>query len=157
PSVFNVLPRLLERSGNSDKGSITGLYTVLVEGDDMNEPVADTVRGILDGHIVLSRDLASRNHYPAIDVMASVSRVMPDIVDKEHLASSGQMKKTMAIYREAQDLINIGAYQNGSNPEIDKAIKLNPLINEFLTQNVDEKPSFSDSVNMLSRIMNAQI
>jgi flagellum-specific ATP synthase len=111
PSVYTILPKLLERSGNSDKGSITGLYTVLVEGDDMNEPVSDTVRGILDGHLVLSRSLANGNHYPPVDILGSVSRVMPDIVEREHLQIAGVIKSLISVYREAEDLINIGAYK----------------------------------------------
>ncbi len=152
PSVFNVLPRLLERSGNSDKGSITGLYTVLVEGDDMNEPVADTVRGILDGHIVLSRSLAHRNHYPAIDILASVSRVMPDIIEPEHLAAAGFIKNQLSIYREAQDLIHIGAYKKGSSPEIDEAIRLFPLIGQFLRQNVNDPETFAVTVDKMKTL-----
>ena len=150
PSVFNVLPKLLERSGNSDKGSITALYTVLVEGDDMNEPVADTVRGILDGHIVLSRELAHRNHYPAIDVLASVSRIMPDITDREHLDSAGFLKNNLSIYNESQDLISIGAYKRGTNPEIDQAIMIYPSIISFLKQDIHESTDFEDSVDLLN-------
>jgi len=134
PSVFAMLPRLLERAGTSDKGTITGLYTVLVEADDMNEPVADTVRGILDGHIVLSRALAHRNHYPAIDVLASVSRVMPQITDEEHRQAAAQVRKVLANYTEAEDLINIGAYQQGSNPDIDYALRYIGKVREFLQQ-----------------------
>ncbi len=152
PSVFAQLPRLLERSGNSDKGSITGLYTVLVDGDDMNEPVADTVRGILDGHIVLSRSLANRNHYPAIDVLASVSRLMPDIADSKHLACANEIKNRMATYRDAQDLISIGAYKQGSSPEIDEAIRLNPRINQLLQQGVREVSTFEQTIAMLRAI-----
>jgi flagellum-specific ATP synthase len=152
PSVFAQMPRLLERSGNSDKGSITGLYTVLVDGDDMNEPVADTVRGILDGHIVLSRQLANRNHYPAIDVLASVSRLMPEIVSDRHLASAGFVKSRMATYRDAQDLISIGAYKQGSNPEIDDAIRTMPKINQLLTQNVKDIVGFDETMALLDRI-----
>ena len=152
PSVFTVLPRLLERSGNGANGSITGLYTVLVEGDDMNEPVADTVRGILDGHIVLSRSLAHRGHFPAIDVLASVSRVMPDITSPEHLASAGFVKNQISVYREAQDLINIGAYKKGANPEIDKAVELNPVINQFLRQPIDGCEPFEETVRKLRAI-----
>lgn len=152
PSVFNVLPRLLERSGNSDKGSITGLYTVLVEGDDMNEPVADTVRGILDGHIVLSRQLAHRNHYPAIDILSSVSRVMPDIVSPEHLAAAGFIKNQLSIHREAQDLIHIGAYKKGSSPEIDEAIRLYPIICQFLRQSVSDPETFTTTVRKMTEM-----
>jgi flagellum-specific ATP synthase len=152
PSVFAQLPRLLERSGNSDRGSITGLYTVLVDGDDMNEPVADTVRGILDGHIVLSRSLANRNHYPAIDVLASVSRLMPDIASDRHMDCAGFVKSRMATYRDAQDLISIGAYKQGSNPEIDEAIRIMPKINQLLTQPVKESIGFEETIGMLESI-----
>lgn len=150
PSVYSILPRLLERSGTSDRGSITGLYTVLVEGDDMNEPISDTVRGILDGHIVLSRALAAANHYPAIDVLSSVSRVMPDIVSPEHYESAGYVKNLLAVYREAQDLINIGAYKKGSNPEIDEAVAQNGKIKRFLQQGVDEEAAFESILASLS-------
>lgn len=153
PSVFAVLPKLLERAGNSDKGSITGLYTVLVDGDDMNEPIADAVRGILDGHIVLSRSLANRNHYPAIDVLASVSRVMPSIVSKEHLEIVGQVKDLMATYKESEDLINIGAYARGSNPKVDRAMEKIDEINDFLMQGVHEKHSFGETEEMISNIL----
>ena len=152
PSVYTVMPQLLERSGNSDRGSITGLYTVLVEGDDMNEPVADTVRGILDGHIVLSRRLANANHYPPIDVLASVSRVMPDIADQDHLQISGYIKNMMAVYNEAEDLINIGAYQQGANPEIDDAIRLHLPIRDFLRQHMSEGYSFEEVVSLMGRL-----
>jgi flagellum-specific ATP synthase len=152
PSVYSILPKLLERSGTSDKGSITGLYTVLVEGDDMNEPISDTVRGILDGHIVLSRALASANHYPAIDVLSSISRVMRDIVPAEHYAAAGFVKNKLAVYREAKDLINIGAYKKGSNPEIDEAIMLEGEINEFLKQKIEEERSFEEIMRLLNDI-----
>ncbi|HWR62603.1 MAG TPA: flagellar protein export ATPase FliI, partial [Clostridia bacterium] len=122
PSVFAVMPKLLERSGTSDKGTITGLYTVLVDGDDMNEPVTDTVRGILDGHIVLSRSLANKNHYPAIEVLASVSRVMPNIIDEEHKSNANELKNILSVYKDAEDLINIGAYVKGSSKDIDRSI-----------------------------------
>ena len=156
PSVYAILPKLLERSGTSDKGSITGLYTVLVEGDDMNEPISDTVRGILDGHIILSRALASANQYPAIDVLGSVSRVMCDIVSPEHFVNAGFVKNKLAVYREAQDLINIGAYKKGSNPEIDEAIALNGQINGFLRQGIDEKAAFSDILEALAGIRGSE-
>ncbi len=146
PSVYTVMPKLLERTGNSAKGSITALYTVLVEGDDLNEPITDTARGILDGHIVLSRHLANRNHYPAIDVLASVSRLMPDIVPPEHYGAANRMKSLMAVYKDAEDLINIGAYKQGSNPEIDQAVKLNKRINDILLQRVDETCAYDDTV-----------
>ncbi|MFQ3548313.1 MAG: flagellar protein export ATPase FliI [Armatimonadota bacterium] len=138
PSVFAILPQLLERSGTSHCGSITGLYTVLVEGDDMNEPVADTVRGILDGHIVLSRNLASRNHYPAIDILSSVSRLMPDITDNEHRKKAGMIRDILATYKSNEDLINIGAYVHGTNPKVDYAIKNYDAVESFLKQGVDE-------------------
>ena len=153
PSVLAQLPKLLERAGNSSKGSITGLYTVLVDGDDFNEPISDTVRGILDGHIVLSRDLANSNHYPAIDVLASVSRVMPDLIDKEHLQKAGRIKTLMATYRESQDLINIGAYSPGSNADIDEAIEKMPAIREFLQQPVGEKYDMDTTIKWMSRIV----
>lgn len=152
PSVYAILPRLLERSGASDKGTITGLYTVLVEGDDMNEPVADTVRGILDGHIVLSRKLANANHYPPIDVLASVSRVMPDIVSPQHMQQVGFIKSRMAVHGEAQDLINIGAYQKGSNPDIDNAIALMPAINALLRQGIADTHSYEEICDMLHEV-----
>lgn len=144
PSVFSVFPKLLERAGTDEKGSITGLYTVLVDGDDLTEPVTDTARGILDGHIVLSRSLANRNHYPAIDVLASVSRVMSDIIDKEHKRCASEIKKTMSIFRDAEDLINIGAYVKGSNDKIDFAIKYIDDITAFLQQETDQKLSFDE-------------
>ena len=153
PSVLAQLPKLLERAGNSSRGSITGLYTVLVDGDDFNEPISDTVRGILDGHIVLSRDLANSNHYPAIDVLASVSRVMPDLIDKEHLQKAGRIKTLMATYRESQDLINIGAYSPGSNADIDEAIEKMPAIRELLQQPVGEKYDMDTSIKCMSRIV----
>jgi flagellum-specific ATP synthase len=149
PSVFALLPKLLERSGTSDRGTITGLYTVLVEADDMNEPIADAVRGILDGHIVLSRRLAAQNHYPAIDVLQSVSRVMPDIVEKHHKKAAGQFRDSLATYREAEDLINIGAYVAGSNPRIDYAIEHINDINEFLKQSIEDNESFASVVAKL--------
>jgi flagellum-specific ATP synthase len=152
PSVYSILPKLLERSGNSDKGSITGLYTVLVEGDDMNEPISDTVRGILDGHIVLSRALATSNHYPAIDVLESISRVMKEIVTKEHYKQAAYVKNLMAVYRKAKDLIDIGTYKAGSNPEIDEAIRLNPTINSFLCQSVDERVTYEEVNAQLNAI-----
>lgn len=156
PSVFAVMPKLLERAGNSEKGSITGLYTVLVDGDDLTEPVTDTARGILDGHIVLSRKIANRNHYPAIDVLASVSRVMTDVVSKEHKVLANEMKKHMAVYANSEDLINIGAYVVGSNTEIDMAISKHDSINDFLTQVVDEKVLFEDSLTVMKSIVNTQ-
>ena len=153
PSVYTILPKLLERSGMSDKGSITGLYTVLVEGDDLNEPISDTVRGILDGHIVLSRAIANSNHYPPIDILGSVSRVMPDIISPEHLEMFGIFKNMIAVYREAEDLINIGAYKQGANTEIDRAIQLHPAIQSFLRQVVAEHYSFEETLNVMKGIV----
>jgi len=149
PSVFATIPKLLERAGNSDKGSITGLYTVLVDGDDLTEPVTDTARSVLDGHIVLSRKIANRNHFPAIDVLASVSRCMSDIVNKEHKTAANLFKKSMAVYANSEDLINIGAYVKGSSEEIDDAISKHGAVNDFLTQDVGEKFEIEDSINML--------
>jgi FliI/YscN family ATPase len=138
PSVFSMLPRLLERAGNSDRGTMTAFYTVLVEGDDLSEPVADTVRSILDGHIVLRRSLAERNHYPAIDVLGSISRVMPQIVDADHLRLAGAIRAHLAEFEGARDLIEVGAYANGSNRAVDRAIQLQPAIEAFLVQAYDE-------------------
>ncbi len=153
PSVFALLPKLLERTGNSDKGSITGIYTVLVDGDDMIEPIADAVRSILDGHIVLSRKLANKGHYPAIDTLQSVSRVMPDIVDQEHYSRVMNFNEILANYREAEDLINIGAYVKGSNPHIDKAISKIGHLKSFLKQEILEKAAYNDTVERLSHII----
>jgi flagellum-specific ATP synthase len=152
PSVFANLPKLLERAGTSQKGSITAFYTVLVDGDDMNEPIADTVRGILDGHIVLDRGLASRGHYPAIDVLPSISRVMNEIVSPEHIRAATRLKKLLAVYRNSEDLINIGAYQAGSNAEIDEAIRYYGTILDFLQQRVDEKVSFEEASEQLIKL-----
>ncbi len=153
PSVFAQMPKLLERAGNSDKGSITGMYTVLVDGDDFNEPITDTARGILDGHIVLSRKLANKGHYPAIDVLASISRVMSNIASDEHKACAREIKKHMAVYKKAEDLINVGAYNKGSSEEIDAAIDKMKLINEFLCQSVSEKIEFGDTLNHMQEII----
>ena len=139
PSVFSFLPRLLERAGNTEYGTITGFFTVLVEGDDMTEPVADTVRSILDGHIVLSRALAERNHYPAVDVLASVSRAMPAVVGKDHMRVAGAIRAALAEYEGARDLIEVGAYAHGSNPAIDEAIALRPALESFLCQELEEQ------------------
>jgi len=149
PSVFAMLPKLLERSGTGKTGSITAFYTVLVDGDDLNEPIADAVRGILDGHIVLSRSLANKGHYPAIDVLASVSRVMNDIVPAEQLEAANQFKRLLSIYRDSEDLINIGAYQRGSNAEIDRAIEYYDRIRSYSMQRTDEKVSFGESQQRL--------
>lgn len=156
PSVFALLPKLLERSGTSAVGSITGLYTVLVDGDDMNEPIADSARGILDGHIVLSRKLAEKNHYPAIDILASLSRVMTEITDKQHQRYASKVRNILAEYREAEDLINIGAYVSGSNPSIDNAIKYIDRVNEFLRQDIYEARPFESSMKRLHGIFDEQ-
>ncbi|MGK9477052.1 flagellar protein export ATPase FliI [Melioribacter sp. OK-6-Me] len=153
PSVFALLPKLLERAGNSDKGSITGIYTVLVDGDDMVEPIADAVRSILDGHIVLSRKLANKGHYPAIDTLQSVSRVMPDIIDSEHYKKVISFNELLATYREAEDLINIGAYAKGSNPKIDLAISRIEALNAFLRQGIFEKANYPDTIEKLRQLI----
>ncbi len=153
PSVFAQMPKFLERAGNfKGKGSITGLYTVLVEGDDMNEPVTDTVRSILDGHIVLSRQLASRNHYPPIDVLQSSSRLMNDLVDEEHQRLSAQIKDVLATYQESEDLINIGAYSAGSNKRIDYALKHIDAVNAFLSQGKEERVPLEQAVEEMKSI-----
>ena len=153
PSLFAVMPKLLERSGNFEKGSITGIYTVLVEGDDMNEPISDTVRGILDGHIVLSRALAMHNRFPAIDVLASISRLMPDVSGKEHMALAGRMRDLLATYENYADLITIGAYKPGSSPEVDEAIRYHGPIVEFLKQRVDEPCDMQQTLAMMKQIL----
>lgn len=152
PSVYSELPKVLERAGNTYKGSITGLYTVLVDGDDFNEPITDTARGILDGHIVLSRKLGHKNHYPAIDVLASISRCMSSVATSEHKEYAGKLKNVLATYNDAEDLINIGAYRAGSNKNIDYAISKIDRVNEFLCQDVSTKYLFDDEVNMLKDI-----
>ncbi|WP_248926374.1 flagellar protein export ATPase FliI [Paenibacillus hamazuiensis] len=149
PSVFAMLPKLLERSGTGPKGSITAFYTVLVDGDDMNEPIADAVRGILDGHIVLNRNIAHRGHYPAIDVLASVSRVMKEIVPKEQQFAAENLKRLLSIYKDSEDLINIGAYQKGSNPEIDLSMEYIQSIWDYTKQRVDEKLTYTEAVERL--------
>ena len=156
PSVFSVMPKLLERSGTSGSGSITGLYTVLVDGDDMTEPVTDTARSILDGHIVLSRQLAHRNHYPAIDVLESISRVMSDIVDDEHKKVAAEIRKNLSVYRDAEDLINVGAYVKGSNPDIDRAISVIKGINEFLVQDTEEKFDYQQTLEIMAKTVAAE-
>lgn len=154
PSVFGLLPKLLERAGSFEgEGSITGLYTVLVEGDDMDEPIADSVRSIVDGHIVLSRKLAQKGHFPAIDILQSSSRVMRAIVDSNHSRFAQKMREVLAIYQEAEDLINIGAYKTGANPKIDKAIRVIDELNSFLKQSSDDKCDFGSTVRSLSEIM----
>ncbi len=152
PSVFAELPKLLERSGNSDKGSITAIYTVLVAGDDMNEPVADEVRSILDGHIILSRELAARNHYPAINVLESASRVMGAVTSKDHRKSAGALRDALATYKKNEDLILLGAYKSGADKRVDGAIAKMPAINSFLKQATDDKSNFAGSVDSLTSI-----
>lgn len=152
PSVYSEMPKLLERAGTSDKGSITGLYTVLVDGDDFNEPITDTARSILDGHIMLNRKLAHKNHYPAIDVLQSISRVMSSIVNSEHKEAAGKLKNVLATYQEAEDLINIGAYKKGSNSNIDYAIEKIDTVNEFLLQQTHEKFSFEEILEQLEAL-----
>jgi FliI/YscN family ATPase len=153
PSVFAMLPKLLERAGNGRRGSITGLYTVLVEGDDMNEPVADAVRSILDGHIVLSRRLASAGQYPAVEVLESVSRVMPLVTTEEHRRSAQRLLDLLATYRENEDLINIGAYAKGSNPRIDESIAMVQSIRTFLRQGANEREEFDRGIEKLITMM----
>ena len=153
PSVFAQIPKLLERAGTFEgRGSITGIYNVLVEGDDMNEPIADAIRSIVDGHVVLSRELAHRGHYPAIDVLASISRVMKDIVPAEHLAHARRLVQVLAVYKAAEDLINIGAYAEGSDPQIDLAKKMIGPINDYLQQSLGESVSFADSTAGLASL-----
>lgn len=153
PSVFALLPKLLERSGTGSRGSITGLYTILVDGDDMNEPIADAVRGILDGHIVLSRMLANQNHFPAIDILGSVSRCMDDIITPEHRKVAHELKTVYATYKKSEDMINIGAYAKGSNPQIDFAISLIDRIKDYLKQDVEEDSKFHDTIDRLANLV----
>jgi flagellum-specific ATP synthase len=152
PSVFAALPKLLERTGNFSEGSITGLYTVLVEGDDFNEPISDSMRSILDGHIVLSRSLAARNIYPPIDILASASRVMNDVTPKDHQELAGRFKETLATYKQSEDLINIGAYKSGSSPGIDYAISKMDSMRMYLKQAVHDPVSLQDAVQDLKKI-----
>lgn len=152
PSVYSTMPQLLERAGRNEVGSITGLYTVLVDGDDFNEPITDTARSILDGHIMLNRKLAHKNHYPAIDVLQSISRCMSQIATPEHKSAAGKLKNVLATYNDAEDLINIGAYKKGSNPDIDYAIEKIKEVNEFLMQGTDEKIPFEEEVQKLIQI-----
>jgi FliI/YscN family ATPase len=157
PSVFAMLPRLLERAGRGETGSITGFFTVLVEGDDFNEPICDAVRGILDGHIILSRTLAARNHYPAIDVLNSVSRVMPAITTREHMQRASFARKNLAVYEKIRDLVNIGAYVKGSDPEADTALLVNPVLNNFLQQDVKEASIFDTTLQSLADISRVSV
>ncbi|MBO5094267.1 MAG: flagellar protein export ATPase FliI [Lachnospiraceae bacterium] len=152
PSVYSELPKLLERAGRAARGSITGLYTVLVDGDDFNEPITDTARSILDGHIMLNRKLAHKNHYPAVDVLQSISRCMGQVADKEHKKAAGKLKNVLATYNEAEDLINIGAYKKGSNPNIDYAIEKIDATNAFLMQDVDSRFTFEETVQALQAL-----
>ena len=152
PSVFAMLPKLLERSGMSESGSITAFYTVLVEGDDMNEPIADAVRGILDGHIILSRKIAAENHFPAIDIQNSVSRIMKDIVEEQHYLLAGKVKENLAVYENSKDLINVGAYKAGTNPILDNAVRLNGSINDFLKQGINEKYTQEKTLEILKEL-----
>lgn len=156
PSAFAMLPRLLERAGASSVGTITGIYTVLIEGDDLQDPVADSARSILDGHIVLDRELATANHYPAIDVLGSVSRVAPHVTTSEVQASGAVLKRLLAAYREAKILVEVGAYVSGSNADVDRAIALMPRINAFLRQSTQEVPSLKDSQQQLLELVGAQ-
>lgn len=155
PSVFAVLPKLLERCGNSENGTITGFYTVLVDGDDMDEPIADTVRGILDGHLVLSRKLAEKAHFPAIDVLASISRLTQRITGDEHQAAARLVRRYLADYTSHEDLINIGAYQQGSNPDLDMAIRKYPAITRFLTQGIREQSDLPHMLEELGKLAGA--
>jgi flagellum-specific ATP synthase len=157
PSVYALLPRLLERAGRTDRGTITGIYTVLVEGDDMSEPVSDIVRSILDGHIMLSRSLASRNHYPAVDVLHSLSRLMVDIVDRNHVRDAAMIRELLAVYRDSEDLINIGAYRKGSNEKIDRAMKMMDSINGFLRQDLGESCEFGKTIDALHRLSEGRV
>jgi flagellum-specific ATP synthase len=152
PSVFALLPRVLERAGRSKKGSITGIYTTLVDGDDFNEPIADTVRGILDGHIILSRDIAAKNHFPAINVLSSVSRLFTELADKEHQAAAGDIRNVMANYQKSEDLITIGAYNKGTDKNLDRAINLQDPINEFLKQHTHAPNEYKNTIKQLKDI-----
>ncbi len=153
PSIYAELPKLLERSGNFQRGSITGIYTVLVEGDDMNDPIADTVRGILDGHIVLSRSLAAANHYPAIDVGASISRLMVELVPQEHQQLASRLRDILSVYNKSADLVSIGAYKAGSNPKLDFALSKIDDINRFLTQGINESFSYEESLAEMEKVL----
>jgi len=153
PSVFALLPRLLERCGRSLRGSITGFYTVLVEGDDLSEPVSDALRGVLDGHLWLSRDLANRGHYPAVDILESISRVMPDVVDEAHLQFARMVTHLTAVYRDIEDLVNIGAYAEGTNPEYDLAVRSRAEINQFLQQLIKDRFSFEQAKHDLKMLV----
>ena len=149
PSIYTTMPKLLERAGNFEKGSITGIYTVLVEGDDTNEPISDTVRGIIDGHIILSRKVAAKNHYPAIEILESVSRLMSEIADKKHKDNAAKLRNLLSVYNANYDLVSIGAYKKGTNPALDEAIRKIDKINAFLQQKTDEAFSFDETLKLL--------
>ncbi len=151
PSIYSIMPKLLERAGNFEEGSITGIYTVLVEGDDTNEPISDTVRGIIDGHIVLSRKVAMRNHYPAIDILESISRLMSEITDKKQQVIASKLRNLLSIYNSNYDLVSIGAYKSGTNPQLDEALTKIQKINEFLTQEVNQAFSYDETVKMMEK------
>ncbi|AHA58133.1 flagellum-specific ATP synthase [Geobacillus genomosp. 3] len=153
--MFALLPKLLERAGTSDLGTITAFYTVLVDGDDMNEPIADAVRGILDGHFVLERQLANKGQYPAINVLKSVSRVMPHIISAEHREAASRLRRLLSTYIDSEDLIQIGAYKRGSSLEIDEAIQFYPQIMAFCRQEIDEKTTRAESIDALLRLMSS--
>jgi len=153
PSIFSWLQRALERTGNSEKGSVTALYTVLMEGDDITDPIVDIVRGIVDGHIFLSRKVAEQNHYPAVDALGSISRLMSSIADPEHKEAAGKMRNLMALYQENKDLIDVGMYQTGSNPKLDIAIELMPQINAFLQQKTTDIVSMKTTLDALKNMM----
>jgi flagellum-specific ATP synthase len=157
PSVFSLLPKLLERAGTSSAGTITGFYAVLVEGDDLDEPISDAVRGILDGHLVLSRTLAQRNHYPAVDVLGSISRLATHVTGPGIKRAAGRLRRLLAVYREAEDLINVGAYVEGTNPEIDEAIGRMPEINTFLVQAIEEGFGMRDIFRRMGEIVDVEI
>ncbi|MCL2099695.1 MAG: FliI/YscN family ATPase, partial [Oscillospiraceae bacterium] len=153
PSLYGMFPKLLERAGRFEKGSITGIYTVLVEGDDVNEPISDTARSILDGHIVLSRDIAMRNHFPAIDVLASISRLMVDITDDKHMKLAGDMRNLMNEYYDKEDMINIGAYKKGTNPRVDEAINKIDKINDFLKQEITQSFNYQQTIKIMTEAL----
>ena len=153
PTVFTQLPKLLERAGRSDKGTITGVYTVLVDGDDFNEPVADAVRAILDGHVVLTRELADQGHYPAIDVLKSISRLRPDITPPEVLAAGREFIRLLSTYKRVEDMVNIGAYTQGANPEIDRSLAMISHLNNYLQQQVEQSETLAGSFDFLHTIM----
>jgi len=153
PSVFAILPRLVERAGRSTLGSITAFFTVLVEADDQNDPIGDTVRGLLDGHIWLSRKLSTRGHYPAIHPIDSISRLMPDICDERHLKAARAMRRLLAIYADNEDIISIGAYRKGSSPDIDHAIEMKPLIDQYLQQAVEDGAKLEETIEQITQLM----